>query len=54
MTTEEAKAVGEVAKTASKALDIVQGAGGWLRSVLSTPESLAPIFVHRPERIVTL
>jgi hypothetical protein len=44
MTTEEAKAVGEVAKTTGRALDIIQGTGGWLRSVLGTlPEDLVGV-----------
>jgi hypothetical protein len=41
MTTEEAKAVGELAKTAGKALDIVRATGGWLGSIFGTlPEDL--------------
>ena len=53
--TEEAKAVGEVAKTAGKALDIVQGTGGWLKSVLGTlPKDLVGVagadWVHEKRR----
>jgi hypothetical protein len=41
LTTEESKAVGELAKTAGKALDIVRATGGWLESIFGTlPEDI--------------
>jgi hypothetical protein len=55
MPSEEAKAVSEVAKTTGKALEIVQGTGGWLGSVLGRlPEDLIGLagadWVHEKRR----
>jgi hypothetical protein len=55
MTSEEAKAVSEVAKTTGKALEIVQGTGGWLKGIFGTlPEDLVGLvgadWVHEKRR----
>jgi hypothetical protein len=55
MTSEEAKAVSEVAKTTGKALEMIQGTGGWLKGIFGTlPEDLVGLvgadWVHEKRR----
>jgi hypothetical protein len=55
MTTEEAKAIGEIAKTTGQAIDMVRAAGGWLQSVFGPlPEDLIGLagadWVHEKRR----